>query len=53
MFVTDVQENRRARANFGQFLRRMGLLSSSDWVITTHTSGGLYRFESALITALV
>lgn len=53
LFVTDVQENRRARAGFGQFLRRMGLLSSLDWVVTTHTSGELYRFATVLIAAPV
>lgn len=46
LFVTDVQENRRARASFGQFIRRMGLLSDSDWVVTTHASGELYRFAT-------
>ncbi|KAF2827755.1 hypothetical protein CC86DRAFT_438506 [Ophiobolus disseminans] len=43
LFLTDVQENRRARVDFGRFLRRMGLLSNSEWVVTTHTSGELYR----------
>lgn len=43
LFATDVHENRRARAGFARFLQSMGLISSSDWVVTTHTGGELYR----------
>ncbi|KAI6777649.1 uncharacterized protein J7T54_003818, partial [Emericellopsis cladophorae] len=42
-FATDVHENRRHRAQFGAFIRRMGLLSDADWVVTLHMGGGLYR----------
>lgn len=42
-FATDVHENRRHRANFGLFIRSIGLVTDSDWVVTVHTGGGLYR----------
>jgi hypothetical protein len=42
-FGTDVHENRRQRANFGQFLRTTGLIEPGDWVLTVHTAGELYR----------
>ncbi|POR38335.1 Uncharacterized protein TPAR_01456 [Tolypocladium paradoxum] len=42
-FATDVYENRRHRARFGQFVRATGLVEHGDWVLTTHNAGGLYR----------
>ncbi|KAH8651137.1 hypothetical protein BX600DRAFT_473134 [Xylariales sp. PMI_506] len=42
-FGTDVIENRRQRDVFGQFIRNMGIIKSGDWVVTTHTTGELYR----------
>jgi len=42
-FATDVHENRRARAGFGRFIQNIGVIKNSDWVVTTHTAGELYR----------
>ncbi|KAH7125924.1 hypothetical protein EDB81DRAFT_730223 [Dactylonectria macrodidyma] len=42
-FATDVHENRRHRANFGRFIRNMGIIKEGDWVLTMHTAGELYR----------
>lgn len=42
-FATDVHENRRARADFARLARRMGVVSGSDWAVTTHMGGELYR----------
>lgn len=42
-FATDVHENRQARADFGCFVRSMGLITDLDLVVTTHTGGELYR----------
>lgn len=42
-FATDVHENRNHRAAFGRFLRTIGLIEQNDWVLTTHSSGELYR----------
>ncbi|KPM41727.1 hypothetical protein AK830_g4832 [Neonectria ditissima] len=42
-FATDVHENRRHRANFGRFIRNMGLIKHGDWVLTVHSAGELYR----------
>ncbi|KAI0487214.1 hypothetical protein F4859DRAFT_247289 [Xylaria cf. heliscus] len=42
-FATDADENRRQRAIFGLFLREIGVITPSDWVLTVHTSGDLYR----------
>ncbi|KAH8885487.1 hypothetical protein GQ53DRAFT_877399 [Thozetella sp. PMI_491] len=42
-FATDVHENRRQRADFGQLIRKTGIVSSRDWVLTTHECGDLYR----------
>ncbi|KAJ5972719.1 uncharacterized protein N7479_002637 [Penicillium vulpinum] len=43
MFATDTVENRKHRAVFGQFLNTCGVVEPHDWVLTTHTSGFLYR----------
>ncbi|OJZ84483.1 hypothetical protein ASPFODRAFT_138583 [Aspergillus luchuensis CBS 106.47] len=43
MFFTDVKENRQHRAAFGEFLRTCGVVEPHDWILTTHTSGYLYR----------
>ncbi|CAF9908884.1 MAG: hypothetical protein GOMPHAMPRED_006346 [Gomphillus americanus] len=42
-FMTDTLENRKQRTEFGQFLRRTGLVKDGDWLITVHYSGDLYR----------
>ncbi|KAL2671561.1 hypothetical protein Neosp_014151 [[Neocosmospora] mangrovei] len=42
-FATDAMENRRHRANFGEFLRNTGVIQHGDWVLTTHCAGDLYR----------
>ncbi|EFY93931.1 hypothetical protein MAC_00422 [Metarhizium acridum CQMa 102] len=42
-FATDVAENRRHRATFGRFLRATGVIVPSDWVLSTHCAGDLYR----------
>ncbi|KAJ4210666.1 hypothetical protein NW759_013208 [Fusarium solani] len=42
-FATDAMENRRHRANFGEFLRNTGVIQRGDWVLTTHNAGDLYR----------
>ncbi|KAK8932809.1 hypothetical protein VCV18_001350 [Metarhizium anisopliae] len=42
-FATDVAENRRHRATFGRFLRATGVIDPSDWVLSTHCAGDLYR----------
>ncbi|ODM20216.1 hypothetical protein SI65_03269 [Aspergillus cristatus] len=60
MFATDVKENRRHRAVFGEFMAACGLVGPGDWVLTTHASGYLYRsldlmseiFENAGATVL-
>lgn len=43
VFATDASENRRQRAQFGRFLRTLGLIRPGDWVLTTHVGGDLYR----------
>ncbi|KAI2620794.1 hypothetical protein GGS21DRAFT_548515 [Xylaria nigripes] len=42
-FMTDVEENRRQRKSFGQFLRKIGIVTPGDWVLTVNIAGGLYR----------
>jgi hypothetical protein len=42
-FATDVHENRRHRAWFGQFLNATGVLNDTDWVLTSHFAGHFYR----------
>lgn len=44
MFATDVKENRKHRAVFGEFMAACGLVGPGDWVLTTHASGYLYRY---------
>ncbi|KXG51202.1 uncharacterized protein PGRI_067740 [Penicillium griseofulvum] len=43
MFATDTKENRKHRAVFGEFLQTCRVIEPQDWVLTTHTSGFLYR----------
>ncbi|KAF5135113.1 hypothetical protein E5D57_005757 [Metarhizium anisopliae] len=35
-FATDVHENRRHRAQFGELLRATGVVKHGDWILTTH-----------------
>ncbi|KLO82574.1 uncharacterized protein LW93_9778 [Fusarium fujikuroi] len=42
-FATDVLENRRHRALFGEFLKKTGIIECGDWVLSTHHGGSLYR----------
>ncbi|KAM0233801.1 hypothetical protein ACHAP5_010279 [Fusarium lateritium] len=42
-FATDALENRRHRAYFGEFLKKVGVIKQGDWVLTTHCGGDLYR----------
>ncbi|KAK0756455.1 hypothetical protein N5P37_011108 [Trichoderma harzianum] len=42
-FGTDVYENRKHRAHFGQFLKTIGAIKPGDWALTTHCAGELYR----------
>ncbi|KAL7786727.1 hypothetical protein V8C37DRAFT_391862 [Trichoderma ceciliae] len=42
-FGTDVYENRKHRAHFGQFLKTIGVIKPGDWALTTHCAGELYR----------
>ncbi|KAF3403588.1 hypothetical protein F1880_009532 [Penicillium rolfsii] len=42
-FATNVHENRRHRAQFGSFLRETGIVKETDWILTTHFVGHLYR----------
>ncbi|KAF4336262.1 hypothetical protein FBEOM_9866 [Fusarium beomiforme] len=42
-FATDALENRRQRALFGEFLKKLGIIEPGDWVLSTHHGGGLYR----------
>jgi hypothetical protein len=43
-FATDALENRRHRAYFGEFLKKVGLIEHGDWVVTIHCGGSLYRY---------
>ncbi|KAJ5781213.1 hypothetical protein N7457_006373 [Penicillium paradoxum] len=43
LFVTDVHENRRHRAYFGKFLKATGIVEETDWILTTHFEGHIYR----------
>ncbi|OQE43299.1 hypothetical protein PENCOP_c003G06446 [Penicillium coprophilum] len=43
MFATDTKENRKQRAVFGEFLKICKVIEPNDWVLSTHTSGFLYR----------
>ncbi|KAL7929959.1 hypothetical protein V8C35DRAFT_170732 [Trichoderma chlorosporum] len=42
-FGTDVYENRKQRAHFGQFLKMIGVIEPGDWALTVHCAGELYR----------
>ena len=43
MFAVDVHENRRQRAQMGQFLRLCGLIGPGDFVLSIHFSGWFNR----------
>ncbi|KGO76099.1 hypothetical protein PITC_006420 [Penicillium italicum] len=43
MFAVDAQENRRQRAQMGDFIKLCGLIVPGDWVLSTHLAGGFYR----------
>ncbi|KAJ5678738.1 hypothetical protein N7462_006982 [Penicillium macrosclerotiorum] len=42
-FATDVHENRRHRAHFGKFLRTTRIVEETDWILSVHFVGHLYR----------
>lgn len=44
MFAVDVYENRRQRARMGDLLRVCGVIEPKDLVLSTHLSGGFYRY---------
>lgn len=44
MFAVDVHENRRQRAQMGDFLKLCGVVGPGDWVLSTHLAGGFYRY---------
>ncbi|EFY84256.1 hypothetical protein MAC_09701 [Metarhizium acridum CQMa 102] len=48
-FATDVYENRRHRAQFGELLRATGVVKHGDWILTTHCAGELYRYSCRLL----
>ncbi|KAF7363696.1 Circularly permuted ATP-grasp type 2 [Mycena sanguinolenta] len=52
MFATDGQENRNQRRTAGQLIQACGVIEEGDWVLTMHTSGGLYR-SLDLVTELL
>ncbi|KAJ6502254.1 hypothetical protein C8R45DRAFT_818541 [Mycena sanguinolenta] len=52
MFATDGQENRSQRRTTGQLIQACGVIEEGDWVLTMHTSGGLYR-SLDLVTELL
>ncbi|CAI7633957.1 unnamed protein product [Penicillium glandicola] len=43
MFAVDVQENRRQRAQMGNFIKLCGVIEPKDWVLSVHLAGGFYR----------
>lgn len=45
-FLTDVWENRRQRAQYGNLLALTGTLTTKDWVVSLHSTGNLYRYDS-------
>ncbi|OAA34629.1 hypothetical protein NOR_08387 [Metarhizium rileyi] len=51
-FATDVQENRKHRAQFGELLRATGIVEHGDWIITTHCAGELYRSLDLMLEIL-
>lgn len=44
MFAVDVHENRRQRAQMGDFLKLCGVVGPRDWVLSIHLAGGFYRY---------
>lgn len=46
MFAVDVHENRRQRAQMGNFLKLCGVIKPEDLVLSTHLAGGFYRYPS-------
>lgn len=46
MFAVDVHENRRQRSQMGDFIKLCGIIKPRDWVLSTHLSGGFYRYVS-------
>jgi hypothetical protein len=46
-FLTDSRENRAQRAACGDLMRRLGLLTSKDCVLSMHPSGNLYRYVNS------
>lgn len=44
MFAVDVHENRQQRAQMGDFIKLCGIIEPRDWVLSTHLSGGFYRY---------
>ncbi|KAJ2996305.1 hypothetical protein NUW58_g1009 [Xylaria curta] len=51
-FATDADENRKQRATYGQFLRKIGLVTPGDWVLTVHSAGELYRSLDLILEVL-
>ncbi|RFU78099.1 hypothetical protein TARUN_4161 [Trichoderma arundinaceum] len=51
-FGTDVYENRKHRAHFGQFLKTIGVIEPGDWALTTHCAGELYRSLDLMLEIL-
>ncbi|KAH6603990.1 hypothetical protein Trco_007436 [Trichoderma cornu-damae] len=51
-FGTDVYENRKHRAHFGQFLKNIGVVKPGDWALTTHCAGELYRSLDLMLEIL-
>ncbi|KAI1733857.1 hypothetical protein F4680DRAFT_440314 [Xylaria scruposa] len=51
-FATDTDENRRQRARYGQFLRKIGVVTPGDWVLTVHSAGELYRSLDLILETL-
>ncbi|KAG8413869.1 hypothetical protein J3459_012489 [Metarhizium acridum] len=51
-FATDVYENRRHRAQFGELLRATGVVKHGDWILTTHCAGELYRSLDLMLEIL-
>ncbi|KAI9646630.1 hypothetical protein NHQ30_004626 [Ciborinia camelliae] len=43
MFAVDVHENRRQRAQMGEFLKLCGVIEPGDSVLSIHLAGGFYR----------
>ncbi|KAJ5271623.1 hypothetical protein N7524_004892 [Penicillium chrysogenum] len=43
LFAVDAYENRRQRAQMGNFIKLCGMIEPGDWVVSTHLAGGFYR----------